>query len=130
MDRAPGKAAEEPKPKWDHSKNWKNIGHLGVKFDRKGHQKFREETGNAAFQLVRRLTPRKNRGLTTAANPNVWSRTTSAPRKRGESYAAEWNRFVAGAWRGSSRERIADIVGIAELKEAMTRKRIIWAASV
>ena len=46
------------------------------------------------------------------------------PSERGERYAAEWNRFIAGAWRGSSRERVADIVGIAELKQAMERKRI------
>ena len=45
-------------------------------------------------------------------------------------YAAEWNRFITGGWRGSSRERFADIAGIAELGEAMKRKRIRWAASV
>ena len=51
------------------------------------------------------------------------------PSKRGEVYAAQWNRFIAGVWKWSSRERIADIVGITELGEAMKRKRIRWAAS-
>ena len=37
---------------------------------------------------------------------------------------------MAGAWRGSSRERVADIVGVAELSQAMKRKRVRWAASV
>ena len=50
--------------------------------------------------------------------------------KRGEMQAAEWNRFITGGWRGSSRERLADIAGIAELREAMKRQRIRWAASI
>ena len=54
----------------------------------------------------------------------------TTPNKRGEMYAAEWNRFITGAWRGSSTERLADIAGIAELGEAMKRMKIRWAASV
>ena len=45
----------------------------------------------------------------------------SKPTKRGEMYASEWNRFIRGGWRGSSRERVADKAGIGELGEAMRR---------
>ena len=41
-----------------------------------------------------------------------------------EGYAVECNRF---AWRGSSREQVADI---GELRGAMKMKEIRWAASV
>ena len=44
--------------------------------------------------------------------------------------ASEWNRFITGRWRRSSRERVADIAGIAELSEAMRRKKILWAAGI
>ena len=53
----------------------------------------------------------------------------STASKKGEIYASEWNRFGTGGWRGSSRERLADIAGIAELGD-MERKRIRWAASI
>ena len=56
MDRALGKAAEEFKLKWDHSKDWNNGVHLGVNLNAKKHQKYRENKGNTAFQLVRRLS--------------------------------------------------------------------------
>ena len=52
------------------------------------------------------------------------------PSSRAGGYAAEWNRFITGAWRESSRESLAGIAGIAELGEAMKGKKVRWAASV
>ena len=91
--------------------------------------------GNAAFQMVRRLTrlpPREKKKIVISQLLPILTygaELHSTPSQRGMGYAAEWNRFVTGAWRGSSRERVADIVGIAELQEAMRRK-IRWGASV
>ena len=44
--------------------------------------------------------------------------------------AAECARWVVGARRGSSRQRVSEISGIRELEELMRRKRIRWEASV
>ena len=105
----------------------------GEELDRQRHQKFREGKANAAFQLVRRLTrlpPRKKKKvvvsqlmaiLTYGAEPH------SKPSEQGRLLGAEWNRFVTGGWRGSSRERLAGIAGIAEV---MRNKRIGWAVSI
>ena len=46
---------------------------------------------------------------------------------QGSIFAAECQRWIAGAWRGSSKERIQDIP---ERAQAMEGKRIRWAASV
>ena len=54
----------------------------------------------------------------------------SEPSKKGEMLEAEWSRFVTCGWRGSNRERVADIADIAGVAEAMKHKRIRWAASI
>lgn len=110
--------------------------YLGVNLNQERHHKCREEKANAAFQMVRRLTrlpPREKKKIVVSQLLPILTHGAELhwkPSKKGELYAAEWNRFITGAWRGSSRERVACIAGIAGLEEAMRRKRIRWAASV
>ena len=54
----------------------------------------------------------------------------SKPSEKEKVHVAEGNRFITGGWRGSNRERLADIAGIAKLEQAMKRKRIQWAARI
>ena len=98
--------------------------------DKKRHQKFREEKANAAFQLVRRLSrlPAKEKKKIVVSQLmailTYGAELHSKPSKKGELQAAEWNRIITGGWRGSSRERLADITGIVELREGMKRNRV------
>ena len=136
MDRALGQAAEEFKLKWDRSKDWTNGIHLGVNLCRNRHQKFRQAKANAAFQLIRRLTrlpPREKKKIVVSQLMPILTygaELHSEPSEKGELIAAEWNRFVTGEWRGSSRERIADIAGILEQQGAREGWGVRWAASV
>ena len=136
MDRALGQAAEEFKLQWDWSKDWKNEVHFGVNLNRGKHQKYREKKANAAFMLIRRLSrlPRKEKKKIVVSQLlpilTYGAVLYSVPTEKGKAMAAEWNRFITGGWRGSSRQRLADITGIMELEQAMERKRIWWAASI
>ena len=100
----------------------------GVNLDRKKHQKFREGTANASFQLVRRrsrLPPREKKNIVVSQllpNLTYGAEVHEKPSKKGEMHAAEWN---TGGWRGSNRERLAAIAGV-----EVRRKRMRWAASV
>ena len=91
---------------------------------------------NAGFQLIRRLSrlpPREKKKLVVSQllpRMTYGAELHNTPSKKVEIYAAEWNRCIVGEWRGSSTERVADIAGIAELEEAMKRKKIRWAASI
>ena len=81
-----------------------------VNLDRKRHQKFREQKGNAAFQMIRgltRLPPREKKKIVVSQLRLILTygaELHSKLSKRGMLLAAEWNRFVTGGWRGSSRE--------------------------
>lgn len=135
MDMALGQAAEEFKLKWDRSKDWKNGVHLGVNLDKRKHQKYRENKANAAFMLIKRLTRLPPREKKIVVSQPLLILTYGAvlhsvPSERGKAMAAEWNRFITGGWRGSSRQRLADIAGVMELEQAMEKKKIRWAASV
>ena len=133
MDRALGQAAEEFRLESDRSKNQV---HLGVNLGRKRHQKFREEKANAGFQLNRTLTrlpPREKKKIVVSqlmAILTYGAELHSEPSEKGKLVAAESNRFITGGWTGSSRARLADIAGIAELEEEVRGKGIRWAASI
>ena len=134
MDQAGQQAAREFKMSWDREKDWKNSTHLGVNLDSRKHWKYRTAKARGAWQMVRRLTrlPPKEKKIV----PQLLLILTYGgelhhiPTKEAQALAAEMNRFVVGAWRGSSNERVAAIAGIAELVEAMKRKRVRWTASV
>ena len=136
MDEIYEQAAEEFKLKWDHKKDWKIGVHLRVNLEGRRHTMSREGKANAAFQQVMRLTrlpPREKKKIVVSQLLPILMygcELHNIPTARGEGYAAGWNRFITGAWRGSSRERVSEIAGIAQLGEAMKRKRIRWAASV
>ena len=128
-------AAEESKWKWDHEKDSKNGIHFGVNLQERRHTKFREGKAKAASQQVRRLTrlpPREKKKIVVSQLLPILMygcELHNTPTARGEGYAAEWNRFITGACTGSSRGRLSEITGIAQLGEATKGKRIRSAVS-
>jgi len=52
------------------------------------------------------------------------------PSEQQRRLAAEVQRWVVGAYRGSNRNKVEELAGIAELGSLMLCKRIRWAASV
>ena len=127
MDGALTIAAEEFKLQWDHTKDCKNVTHLGVNLDGKKHRRYREAKARTAFPLVRgltRLPPRENKKIIVSQVLPVL--INGSPRAVQES-GTRLSRMGKMAWRGS---RVADIAGVAELDVAMKSKRVRWAVSV
>ena len=116
MDKAGEVAEEEFKLTWDREKEWKNGVHLGVHLDSRKHWKYRTTKVKAAWQPVRRLTREQKRIVVSMILPPVTygSELHHERPQDAQVLAAELNRFIVGAWRGSSREKIAAIVGMEE----------------
>lgn len=102
MDKALGQAGAEFKLKWDRTGDWGNGVHLG---DRNRHQKFREEMSNVAFQVIRRLSRLPKKKMVVSQFMSILTygaELHNTPSKKGEMYAAEWNRFITGGGGGAA----------------------------
>ena len=52
------------------------------------------------------------------------------PSERQHRLAAELQRWVVGAYRGSNAMKVEELTGIADLRRLMQNKRIPWAATI
>jgi len=139
VDRALGEAAEEAGIRWDREKNWKGKQgkHLGVIMgDQRRHQKYRTQEANAAWELIRRLSRLPALGKKKIVTQQILPILTYGcelypePSEQQCRLAAEIQRWVISAYRGSSRNRVEELTGITEISRLMLCKRIRWAASV
>jgi len=139
IDRALKEAGEEAGIRWDKEKNWrgKHGRHLGVVMgDQRRHQKYRTQKARAAWSMVRRLSklaaPGKRRIITQQILPilTYGCELYHEPSEQQQRLAAECQRWVVGAYPGSSKEKVEALTGIGELGKIMKCKRIRWAASV
>jgi len=124
MDRALGEAAEVAGIRWDKEKNWKGKGgkHLGVIMgDTRRHQKYRAQKGKAAWEVVRRLSRLPALGKRKIATQQLLPIITYGcglypePSEQQSRLAAEVQRRVVGAYKGSSTRKVEALTGISDL---------------
>jgi len=139
VDEALIEAGNEAGIRWDREKNWKGKHgkHLGVIMgDQRRHQKYRTQRAKAAWDMVRRLGKlaaiSKRRIITQQILPilTYGCELYVEPSEQQRRLAAECQRWVVGAYRGSNGRKVAELTGIGELGNVMLCKRIRWAASV
>jgi len=139
IDRALQGAAEVAGIKWDMEKNWRGTKgrHLGVTMgDKRRHQKYRAQKARAAWELVKRLGRLSAVGKRKIVTGQILPILTYGCELYPESseqqrrLAAECQRWVVGAYRGSEAGKVEALTGISELDRLMVCKRIRWAASV
>ena len=130
---------EEVGIRWDREKDWKGTKgkHLGVAMgDRCRHQKYRTQKANAAWEMVRRLNKLTALGKRKIVTQQILPILTYGcelypePSKQHSHLAAEIQRWVIGAYRGSNKRKVEELAGITEIGRLMLCKRIRWAASV
>jgi len=139
VDEALKEAGDEAGIRWDGEKNWrgKHGKHLGVTMgDQRRHQKYRSEKAKAAWSLVRNLSklaaPAKRRVVVQQILPilTYGCELYHEPSEQQQRLAAECQRWVVGAYRGSHKSKVEELTGIGELGRVMLCKRVRWAASV
>ena len=102
----------------------------------KKHWKFRTSRAEAAFNGIRRLTrlnPQGKRKIVVGQllpTLTYGSELHTQPPEEAERLAGKMLRWICMGFKGSSRQKIEDIVGITRLEELTHRKRVRWAASV
>jgi len=120
-------------------KNWKGKQgkHLGVIMgDQRRHQKYRTQKAKAAWEMVRRLSRLTALGKRKIVTQQILPILTYGcelypePSEQQRRLASEIQRWVIGAYRGSSGSRVEELTGIAEIGRLMLCRRIRWAASV
>lgn len=96
----------------DKSKNWKNEIHLGVNLDARRHHKYRESKARAMWELVRRLTRlpsrEKRKIIVSQIIPilTYGAELHHTPTESAKRLASECHQWIAGGYRGGSRERL------------------------
>jgi len=139
IDEALIGAAGEAGIRWDREKNrkGKNGKHLGVVMgDEKRHQKYRAQKARAAWEMVKRLGRLSTAGKRKIVTQQILPILTYGcelypePSEQQRRLATECQRWVVGAYRGSSAEKVEALTGISGLDRLMMCKRIRWAASV
>ena len=136
MDECFNEAAEEWGLSWDKGKVWKDAVHLGANIDRRKHQKYRTSRARAMWEMVKRLTrlhPKEKAQIVVGQIlPTLLyeAELHDTPWEEGQRLLREMRRWITGAYRGSSSERLQKITGIEGLEKQMLVKKVRWAASV
>ena len=109
---------------------------MGVNLDWKKHQKYRPQRTRAAWGMIKRLTrlpPRETAKLVVGQLLPMLlygAELHDSPWEEGAWLAREMSRWVVGAYRGSSGERIETVTGIEQLERQIIVKKVRWAVSV
>jgi len=104
--------------------------------DQRRHQKYRAQKARAVWEVVRRLGRLTALGKREIVIQQILPILTYGcelypdPSEQQRRLFAVVQRWVVGAHRGSNRNKVEELTGIAELGRLMLCKRIRWEASV
>ena len=112
MDRCFEEAATEWAMEWDKQNEWKDARHLGGQEET---PKIQDEGDVEHGQRLTKLPPREKAKIVVAQippTPLYGAELHDTPWEAGERLLRKMNRWITGAYRGSSADRLTRLTGL------------------